>query len=201
MGFIFCVFLCTYTVQNCSYPFPQQEGFWSTFLSIDSQRGKTSFIYDKSIPVCIQFYVYLFFKSKMHLVLWKKWNTNSFTKIYKIKTNPILMCNDIFKKLKALYEIHVRRFTVLMLFSFIGLQIHFLITYSRIICSFVDSFLINYPPTLHIIRVRRLSAMYNWPVFFRWVKNPHFNLVNFISMTYKTLHYYKHFYHLCEIFP
>lgn len=33
------------------------------------------------------------------------------------------MCNDIFEKLKALYEI--RRFTVfLMLFSFIGFQIH-----------------------------------------------------------------------------
>lgn len=34
------------------------------------------------------------------------------------------MFNDIFKKLKALYEIHVRRFTVLIIFSFIGLQIH-----------------------------------------------------------------------------
>lgn len=64
------------------------------------------------------------------------------------------MCNDIFKKLKALYEI--RRFTVLlMLFSFKGLQIHIFTTLftHHIICSFVDSFLINYSPTLHIIRV------------------------------------------------
>lgn len=54
--YLLCL-LCTYTVQNFSYPFAQVEEFWSTFLLTDSQRGVLYMI--KQTPSGIQFHVYL----------------------------------------------------------------------------------------------------------------------------------------------